>query len=112
MRPLKFKVWNYAEHRFLLSNYGWAWNILEDLNDGLNNRYHICQFTGLKDRNDKEIYEGDIVKITGYKEFQSGVVRWDYLNAAFLVNERCGIYGPEQSVEVIGNIFETPELLK
>ncbi|RNC62796.1 MAG: hypothetical protein AWM53_02015 [Candidatus Dichloromethanomonas elyunquensis] len=74
----------------------------------------IMQYTGLKDKNGKEIYEGDIFRDSlGYM----AVVEWDNDNGRFLGftfgNERKIIYvGKEPKVEVIGNIHENPALLK
>lgn len=84
------------------------------------------QFTGLLDRNDKEIYEGDIVKTTDrvtVKDliFPIGVV--EFKQQAFWIcnvpserpdfthNETLLQYW-ETDLEVIGNVHETPELLE
>ena len=60
------------------------------------------QYTGLKDMNGKEIYEGDI--LTGNKD-----VYWDNILASFQAGYTGDIRNNE--VEVIGNIYENPELL-
>lgn len=75
----------------------------------------VCQYISLNDKNGKKIFEGDIVcglfadeKITGYIKYGS--------NAHFYI-ERNGLYGihldnAQDWLEIIGNIFDNPELLK
>lgn len=76
-------------------------------------RYSILgrwQFTGLKDKNDREIYEGDIV------EFGAGPYRVVYEKGCYYVHtsydsEFLHVI-KESYVEIIGNIYENPELLE
>jgi hypothetical protein len=75
-------------------------------------RYELIQYTGLNDKRGVEIYDGDIFKDS---LGTVAVVEWDEENARFLgfTAERKIVYvGREPAVEVIGNIYETPELLQ
>ena len=71
----------------------------------------IMQYTGLKDRHDKAIYEGDILifKEGGYTE-QCFVVYADALFWNRYKNRVCELYLEHEDCEIIGNIYDNPEL--
>lgn len=80
------------------------WNSLKD--------YELMQFTGLKDKHGKEIYEGDIVRRhwSGDKAEDQAVV---FTDGAFIWGDGKGATGIDSSwATVIGNIYENPELIK
>ncbi len=137
MRELKFRAWYKKEK----SMYSWIKDkilgfiflnkedmILNiDLKDFKNKDYELTQFTGLKDKNGKEIYEGDILDYTkkGFNK-QLAIVEFDKTKAIFGVTTK-HIFPDESgkwrgifqiitenldNCEVIGNKFENPELLK
>jgi uncharacterized phage protein (TIGR01671 family) len=95
----------------------------------------IQQYTGLKDKNGKEIYEGDIVKAKTWYPEEDGLVHptsiFDYMGVVkfgyggfYICEEQtheslCFYYEsdefqvfPNSEIELIGNIMENPELLK
>ena len=108
-----------------------GWNPQTDVNsfwfDMENNEVDtdtLGQYTGLKDKNGKEIYEGDII---GWKSFIEngklfmGIIKWYTDLASFAVYTSLNdIYPYETDLlkvtqigcEVIGNIYDNPELLK
>lgn len=88
------------------------------------NRFYTAltplQFTGLSDKNGKEVYEGDILAAMSPSAGPMHVV---FEEGSFVANNRFGRWGPLYrmtfhpfpdlySIEVIGNIYENPELLK
>lgn len=69
-------------------------------------RYELMQYTGLKDKNGKEIYEGDIVNAYWPWEGTQLQITCSSLEWVFGFNFK------EMIKEVIGNIYQNPELLK
>lgn len=75
----------------------------------------VMQFTGLKDKNKKEIYERDIVRLEGIR-IEGKNKEVSFKNGAFGIDGYSFDYGFEElnweEIEIIGNRFENPELLK
>lgn len=126
MRETKFRAWakeskqmlSHDELIFHTFGEGEAPLIYRILNDGSlkNDRYMLMQYTGLKDKNGKEIYEGDIVLWGGDPtpvEFHGGgFTLTDYGRGESNIGKRVHtVYANLTKLEVIGNIYENPELI-
>jgi uncharacterized phage protein (TIGR01671 family) len=126
-REIKFRAWNKEKNIMVYNNeddtYGY-WDGCRNsnvgmLNEILNSKYYeeyeFMQFTGLHDKNGKEIYEGDIVKKTGNIGIDIGKVIYEYNGFIVDVMNMDRFYGRvhllEKFTEVIGNIYEDSELL-
>ena len=114
-REIKFRVWDTPDGGLTgkwfwpKENYGHALDYAVKFNKP------VMQYTGLKDRNGKEVFEGDIIKYEGCEGYWDyfGVIEWCEENAAFHININNGdaysmIF---DEIEIIGNIYENPELL-
>lgn len=77
-------------------------------------QHELMQYTGLKDKNGKEIYEGDIVKHHKLNTITKCIFNEQYITFAFKdnLNEYFYIYIDSKHLEVIGNIYENPNLLE
>lgn len=115
MREIKFRCWNKEMNKMFPfeDNLVYGTSNRPSLVIHLNNPNEVwLEYTGLKDKNGKEIYEGDIVNIG--KPLIGSVV-WDCEEAGFRIDlQGMKTYIPiyKDTVEVIGNIYENSELLK
>lgn len=79
----------------------------------------VLQCTGLKDKTGKLIYEGDIIYKKGSKNYKKekmySRVCWDSMYAQFNISDENGMHqmpSNSNNIEIIGNIYENPELLE
>lgn len=118
MREIKFRAWNKKKKEMeLLGSLSAIYACEGDCIETDNLIY--LQFTGLKDKNGKEVYEGDIIRhntnINSPFSKKYTLVIEDlfefFEDKGYALSELCESYNPE-NLEVIGNIYENPELLK
>jgi hypothetical protein len=126
MREIKFRAWDKDFKRW--TNY----SIADDLprfydkhtgcwkTDKEGKRFVLSQYTGLKDKNNREIYEGDVIKAISFARW-IGVVEYSDENQAFIFDDLDKKYRGKSTVfmnqfddgfEILGNIYENPKLLK
>jgi len=116
-REIKFRCWH-INNKEMINFYTLA-NEPELLRDILTASETIgvipMQYTGLKDKNGKDVFEGDVLRITSWST--TFKVVWDDYYAKFTVVKiesdlgRKLDYIPSEECEIIGNIYENPELL-
>lgn len=129
-REIKFRAWDEENKRMLLAS---CVDLLIDLEGRLNShdlgalngyantpQHTLLQYTGLKDKNGKEIYEGDIIKVNDLI-FESSSPLPEKLNVVYCMGMFQLFRGKEplfglhlmyiKDGEVIGNIYENPEML-
>jgi len=108
MREIKFRAWQPITMRMLSWEYLLAHQTM--MCQFLDPDLKFMQYTGMHDKNGKEIYEGDILKSTQKNYCLRMQVRYD--NGCFYPVGTFNILGWSEEWEVIGNIYENPELLK
>ena len=113
-RPIKFRVWDKRETKGMSTK-----NMLYDAQlhhfwqDFVDYPgYELMQYTGLTDKNGKEIYEGDIIHLKFGELNANLVVKWDkYMGLKYHNGGWTSLVHVDTHGEVIGNIFEHENLL-
>lgn len=130
MRNVKFRAWDFSQEvmiddaRFVIEANGTVWwrpyveheDCISEMMEKAYDNIEIMQFTGLFDKNGVEIYEGDIVS----QKYQDGVFieplnfigEIKYSRDKFVIDNGSQLHSIMSHCEVIGNIYENPELLE
>ena len=129
MREIKFRAWDKKHKEFVqwsdISRTNILVAIISNIKRGISN-CELMQYIGLKDKNLVEIYDGDIIKDSSGRIM---IVEWDnrigtaryifrvintigHIKTGRLVNTHEWITSDENDIEIIGNIYENPELLQ
>jgi hypothetical protein len=123
MRAIKFRVRNETGRIFareFIDDGKWNYVLYSENGTEWQHKYGVCflpgrreQFTGLLDKNGREIYEGDVVRCGGHVY----ICRWNPHRLEFAWYSQDGLYiypigDMRTDLEIIGNIYENPELLE
>ena len=121
-REIKFRIFDTRNKKMITDNvcFQIALSVDGTIKSGITGDV-LMQYTGKKDKNEKEIYEGDIISI----EYGKGIVEYSEKQAMFIINwigdneayNESLAYNPRnyicgktrKDIEVIGNIYENPE---
>lgn len=121
-REIKFRAWDIPNKRMcLVKDIHFRFDYREDIDgpvsgimiqtedgDDITLNYELMQYVGLKDKNGKEIYEGDILRggrVVVYGEIDGGY------ESEYGIGFNINPYWPSEE-EVVGNVWENPELLE
>lgn len=116
-REIRFRAWDEAGRKMIVQNdydaydkhMTWQGAVYEK---GRLLPYTLLQFTGIKDRKGKEIYEGDIVRLDSW---DPSIYQIAFDRGAFYIanadRHEVGDIKYVEQCEVLGNIYENPELL-
>jgi len=120
MREIKFRAW-LTEEKKMVDVYRldftdkngdptfvmWYW-VQKGTQAGLSKGFELMQFTGLYDRNGRAIYEGDILRSPANEFFE---VFWSEKMNGWVLNGKRIDNNILQHLDIVGNVYENPELL-
>lgn len=134
MREIKFRAWDAEAGKMIYTPnetppdatketdcyyIGWTsmtgtWQMYCESNGRIREIDNLMQYTGEKDIDGREIYEGDIVKTCGGNKYGE-LAKVHFLSAEFelrFLKDHSGDSIANYSLKIVGNIYENPELLK
>jgi uncharacterized phage protein (TIGR01671 family) len=126
MREIKFRAWNIAEKE-MYPSVGFRdtdcgrFIIREQFMMGVKTEIEmssnivLMQYTGIKDKNGIEIYEGDVVTTYGNTDKQKYEIKYlgtGYHLQSLSLKDNCSLMQANERLEIIDNIHENPELLE
>ena len=106
MRQIKFRAWDKQEKKMVMDD-DWSWFSDVYMPEIETENYVLMQSTPINDKNGKLIYEGDIVELTFGKKGRKRIMEISFRRGALRPMMKDG-----KNWEVIGNIYENPELTK
>lgn len=117
MREIKFRIWDNCNNVMLFDLAGEYILFNSHFSEAEKDGFIYQQYTGLKDKNGKEIYEGDILEGFGCQTVGTVLpVVFNLSQAQYMVDCQDGFYDwihhQADQLEIVGNIYENPELLQ
>ncbi|MEK4628087.1 YopX family protein [Solibacillus sp. FSL R7-0682] len=125
MRDIKFRAWSEYSNKLVVWEHMKVDDTLGSVLNGEDKKIHVMQYTGLKDKNGREIYEGDLYQYTvshdmydpnsGHITFETKHVKAvTFENGAFYhgIELLSDVLEYDDSLVCVGNIYENPELLE
>lgn len=124
MREIKFRAWDKKNKTMVRGESLVSENVFISPANGnlvfsynaelyLMDNFELMQYIGLKDKNGKEIYEGDLLRDNRIDVDDIYQVCWNSYSACFMIElEDEYLHQILDYVEVVGNIYENPELLE
>jgi uncharacterized phage protein (TIGR01671 family) len=119
VREIKFRAWDKKHNEMVpwdsIKRTGVLGTLANNQNRQISN-VKLMQYTGLKDKNGVEIYEGDILRLknrvtSDSKIWRDSISSVFFKNGMFVVDDDYPSLIDYSMVEVIGNIYQNPELL-